>query len=109
MLLSPKPIVINISSWLGSIERKTTGGHYSYSASKAALNMMNKALALEIKSDGIISIVVNPGWVKTDMGGTQASLTTEESVNGMINNILNKVEIKDTGKFFQWDGSQHPW
>lgn len=103
------PVVISIGSWLGSITVKDFGGHYGYATSKSALNMMNRAMALEIKEEGIIAVVVNPGWVQTDMGGNNAKLTPEESVRGIINNVLQKITINDTGKFFQWDGSEHPW
>ena len=106
---SPKPIVVSISSWLGSITIKDFGGHYSYATSKSALNMMNKAMALEVKDDNIIAIVVNPGWVQTDMGGSKAKLTPEQSVRGMIDNVLNKLSLADTGRFYQWDGTEHPW
>lgn len=104
-----RPVVINISSWLGSITKKDFGGHYGYATSKAALNMMNKALALEIKQMGITSIVLNPGWVQTDMGGGKAPLTPEQSVRSTIDNVLNTITLESTGEFFQWDGSPHPW
>ncbi len=106
---SNNPIVVSISSWLGSISKKNIGGHYGYATSKSALNMMNKAMALELQDEGIIAIVVNPGWVQTDMGGTKAPLITKQSVRGLIDNVINKINIGDTGKFYQWDGSEHPW
>lgn len=101
--------IIQIGSWLGSIEIKTTGANYSYAVSKSALNMMNRALAFDLKPDGVISVVVNPGWVQTSMGGQKAQFTTEESVQNLIENVLEKVELEDTGKFFNYDGSIHPW
>ena len=105
-----KPIVVSVSSWLGSIAAKDSmRGHYSYCTSKAALNMMNRAMSIELKEEGIISIVVNPGWVRTDMGGETADLTAEQSVNGLVENVIEKVTIGDTGRFYQWDGSIHPW
>ena len=105
-----RPVVVSISSWLGSISDKTDArGHYGYTTSKAALNMMNRNLAVELKDEGIIAVVVNPGWVQTDMGGESADLTTDQSVRGLIDNVVNKVTIKDSGEFFQWDGSKHPW
>ena len=106
---SSRPVVVSIGSWLGSVSVKNSGGHYSYATSKSALNMMNKAMALELKEEGIIAVVVNPGWVQTDMGGSKAPLTPEESVNGIVNNVIKRVKIADTGKFLQWDGTEHPW
>lgn len=106
---SERPVVVSISSWLGSIGEKTTGGHYGYATSKAALNMMNRAMAFELKDRGVVAVVVNPGWVKTDMGGDRARLTPEEAVGGMIENVADRVGLEDTGEFFQWDGTRHPW
>lgn len=107
---SPRPIVINISSWLGSVgDKKTSRGHYAYTTSKAALNMMNRNLAIELKDEGIISLVVNPGWVRTTMGGNAADLSPEQSVRGLIDNVIARVSLQDSGEFFQWDGSKHPW
>ncbi len=103
------PKIINIGSWLGSISIKTTGGNYSYAVSKSALNMMTRALAFDLVKDNITTIVVNPGWVQTDMGGGKAALTTEQSVKGLIENVLNKVTLQDAGKFLQWDGTEHVW
>lgn len=99
---SDRPLVVSISSWLGSISIKTTNlANYSYSTSKAALNMMNRAMAIEVKEEGIIALVVNPGWVVTDMGGQKATLTPEQSVRGVIDNVLNKVTLEDSGNFYQ--------
>jgi NAD(P)-dependent dehydrogenase (short-subunit alcohol dehydrogenase family) len=101
--------IINIGSWLGSISIKKSGGNYSYAVSKSALNMMNRALAYDLLRDTIISVVVNPGWVQTDMGGGKAQFTVEQSVLNLIENVVNKIEISDTGKFLNFDGTEHPW
>ncbi|MBA2612813.1 MAG: SDR family oxidoreductase [Bacteroidetes bacterium] len=103
------PKIINIGSWLGSISIKTTGGNYSYAVSKSALNMMTRALAFDLVKENIITVVVNPGWVQTDMGGGKAALTTEQSVKGLLENVLHKITLQDNGKFLQWDGSEHTW
>jgi NAD(P)-dependent dehydrogenase (short-subunit alcohol dehydrogenase family) len=101
--------IINIGSWLGSISIKKTGGNYSYALSKSALNMMNRALAFDLLNDNVISVVVNPGWVQTDMGGGKAQFTAEQSVLNLIQNIVDKIELADTGKFLNFDGKEHPW
>jgi NAD(P)-dependent dehydrogenase (short-subunit alcohol dehydrogenase family) len=107
--LSQRPVVVSIGSWLGSVTNKDFGGHYSYSSSKSALNMLNRAMALEIKSDNIVAVVINPGWVRTQMGGEKAHLSPTESVRSMINNVVCCVTLEQTGLFFNWDGSFHPW
>lgn len=103
------PKIVNISSWLGSISTKHSGGNYSYTTSKAALNMMSRSLAFDAIKEGVVTIVVNPGWVQTRMGGFSASLTPEESIQRLIDNVLVKVTKEDAGKFFDWDGSEHVW
>ena len=64
---SAAPKVVHVSSKMGSIGDNTSGGHYEYRASKAALNMISRSLALD--NDWLVSLVVHPGWVRTDMGG----------------------------------------
>ncbi len=102
------PKIINITSQLGSIERKTFGGHYSYSSSKAALNMLVRTLAFDIRSKGIIVVVVHPGWVRTDMGGENAPIRTVDSVQGMLN-LIDRLSIENTGSFLTWEGNVLPW
>jgi NAD(P)-dependent dehydrogenase (short-subunit alcohol dehydrogenase family) len=102
------PKIINISSWLSSISEKTQGGNYSYCASKTTLNMLNRALAFDVLPFGIIAIVVNPGWVQTDMGGPNARLSPVESVRGLLQ-VVDNLKEADAGGFFDWNGAVHPW
>jgi len=62
--------IINITSKLGSIDDNRSGHHYLYRSSKAALNMVTKNLAIDLATYGITTIVLHPGLVQTDMGGT---------------------------------------
>lgn len=105
---APWAKVLNISSWLGSISNKTTGGNYGYSASKAALNMLGRILAFDLKERGIHSAMFNPGWVKTDMGGPRAALTAEQSVTGILK-FAEKLGDDQVGGFFDHNGDPHPW
>ncbi len=68
---------------MGSIDDNTSGGRYAYRSSKAALNMVTKSLAVDLAPRGISAIVLHPGWVQTDMGGSNASTSVEKSVAGM--------------------------
>lgn len=100
--------IINTTSILGSISRKTSGGFYGYSESKAALNMFTRSLAGELRSAGFICIVIHPGWVQTDMGGASAPVTVEKSAAGMRNVIAN-LTAEGSGEFWTFDGQQLPW
>jgi NAD(P)-dependent dehydrogenase (short-subunit alcohol dehydrogenase family) len=100
--------VVSVSSWLGSLAGKSGGGNYSYCASKTALNMLMRAFAFDVLPLGIISVVVNPGWVQTDMGGPRASSTPEQAVRGLLQ-VVDGLTEEDAGKFFDADGQEHPW
>ncbi len=102
------PKIINLTSQLGSLTRKTFGGHYSYSSSKAALNMFTRTLAFDIRSRGIVVVVVHPGWVKTDMGGEAAPLRAADAVHGMME-LIDRLTIENTGAFYSWEGETLPW
>jgi len=104
------PKIVNISSKMGSLWWKEIegGGDYSYCSSKAALNMLTRILALDLRPDGIIVVALNPGWVQTDMGGSSADLTPTESVRGMLG-VIERLTKADTSKFFTWEGQEHPW
>lgn len=102
------PKIVNISSDAGSLKNKTEGGYYSYSISKAALNMFTRTLANDLRTEEIIVIAIHPGWVQTDMGSKNAKLTPSESVNGMVK-LINKLTLNDTGKFYTYDGGEYPW
>jgi NAD(P)-dependent dehydrogenase (short-subunit alcohol dehydrogenase family) len=104
-----KPIVVNISSWLGSVSQLSFGGHYAYTGSKNLLNIFNKSMAFELKADGIICVNVNPGWVQTAMGGAKANFTTEQAVQQLFANVIDSITLNDSGRFIHYDGTDHAW
>ncbi|KAH8915641.1 NAD(P)-binding protein [Atractiella rhizophila] len=71
------------------------------------LNMVSRKLAAELKPEGFTVILVQPGWVKTDMGGEQAMLTTEESVTGLVKRI-EEIKPEESGHIGapgeKWEG-----
>lgn len=71
--------------------------------------MFNKSMSFELKRDGIICLNVNSGWVKTDLGGQKAECTPEESVNVIIQNVLENASLETSGSFVNYDGTLHPW
>ncbi len=101
-------MVVSISSRLGSIAKNESGGYAGYRESKAALNMFMRSLAVEMKASDFICIAMSPGWVRTDMGGSSATLSPEESVSGMLR-TLNALTPKDSGRYLSYDGSELPW
>lgn len=105
---SDQKTIVTISSKMGSIEENTSGGSYMYRSSKAAVNMVVKSLAIDLKSAGITSVALHPGWVKTDMGGTNALISATESVSGM-RHVISCLTPADSGKFIAYDGKIVPW
>ncbi|KAF5287804.1 hypothetical protein FQR65_LT12172 [Abscondita terminalis] len=77
-----KGVVVNMSSMLGSMELNTTGGLYPYRLSKAALNAASKSMSIDFKDDGVMVTSLHPGWVKTDLGGSNAPMEIEENIVG---------------------------
>jgi NAD(P)-dependent dehydrogenase (short-subunit alcohol dehydrogenase family) len=100
--------IVNITSQLGSIANNTGGSTYAYRASKAALNQLNRSLANELRADGFTCVAVHPGWVRTDMGGPNATLAPEDAVRSMLG-AIEKLKTDDTGKFLNYDGTPLPW
>ncbi len=97
-----------LSSQLGSIEYNTSGGMYIYRSSKTGLNQVVKSLSVDLKPQGITVVSLHPGWVKTDMGGPNAPVSIDESIKGMIQ-VIDKTDIRDTGRFLNYDGKELPW
>jgi NAD(P)-dependent dehydrogenase (short-subunit alcohol dehydrogenase family) len=102
------PKIVNISSQLGSLTRKSSGGRYSYCSSKAALNMLTRALAFDLRSDGIVVLAMHPGWVRTDMGGSGAPVAPAESAQG-IQRVADGLTMSDSGAFYTYQGREVPW
>jgi NAD(P)-dependent dehydrogenase (short-subunit alcohol dehydrogenase family) len=102
---APHPRVINISSLAGSVSQKEDARHYCYSASKAALNMLTRAMAAELRPRGITVVAVTPGWVKTELGGPQAPLSVEESASSLAATI-DRLTHHDAGHFLDRDGKK---
>nr|XP_055030502.1 C-factor [Misgurnus anguillicaudatus] len=105
--------VINMSSLLGSVElywgvRAKTFKWYPYRASKSALNMITRCLAVDLKEDGVLCIALHPGWVRTDMGGPEAPLSTEDSIASVLS-VIGGLTEKDHGSFLHYAGKKLPW
>jgi len=103
-----RKLIVNLTSRMGSIEANAGGGSYGYRASKAALNMINRNLAIELGGEGFTCVVLHPGWVQTDMGGAGAPLTPQESVSAMLR-VIDDLDRDANGQFLNYDGTPIPW
>lgn len=100
--------LITISSSIGSIGDPEKGQHFAYRTSKAAVNMAMAKLADSLASQKIIVGLLDPGWCRTDLGGSGADYDPAESVARM-RGIIEGLTIGDTGRFLRHDGYEHPW
>jgi NAD(P)-dependent dehydrogenase (short-subunit alcohol dehydrogenase family) len=102
---SQHPRILNISSGLGSIAERDGFGYYPYAISKAALNMLTRSIAFEFAGKGITAVAISPGWVRTDMGGAEATLSPEESASA-IAGAIRKINPVHNGKFLDRNGDE---
>ncbi|KAL2022645.1 hypothetical protein VTK56DRAFT_4989 [Thermocarpiscus australiensis] len=112
-LLSSNVRILNMTSGLGSMQRssemkprKCAG----YSISKAALNMLTVHQSEDLKPHlpGAVVICMDPGWVKTRLGGEGALLEPSESIGGMLK-VLHGLSEEDNGAFYHYSGEKIPW
>ncbi len=106
MVEAAKGKFIFISSGMGSITDASRSGGWVYRVSKAALNMAVKTAAVDYPNAALIAMC--PGWVKTDLGGTDATLTAEESVSAMLR-VIESLTLHDTGTFRNYAGARLSW
>ena len=99
--------MVAITSGLSSIA-ESSGGYVPYRSSKAALNMAWRQLAFETKRLGVIAAVLDPGWVRTRMGGSSAPSSPEDSV-GDMRRVIEGLTPDKSGGFYKRDGSIEPW
>ena len=106
--LGPGSQVANITSQIGSMVVGANFNDLPYATSKAVMNMVTVQLAAQLEDSGVSVVAFHPGWVRTDMGGSAADISAEESAQGILA-TLETFQLEDSGAFLRWDGSIHPW
>lgn len=97
-----------LSSAMGSIGGSQHGGDLIYRVSKAAVNMVVHNANLQYSPQGLRIVSLHPGWVRTDMGGSNAEVSPEDSVAGM-RRVIADLSDEDSGQFLDFQGKQLPW
>jgi NAD(P)-dependent dehydrogenase (short-subunit alcohol dehydrogenase family) len=67
-----------------------------------------QGLANDLEPEGIAAVSIHPGWVRTDMGGPNASIAPETSAAGILE-IADRLSLSETGRFLNYDGSEIDW
>ncbi len=107
-LVPPTGTIGVMSSGLGSVANNTTGGYEVYRASKAALNTLMRSFAARHGDDPRTFLIMDPGWVRTDMGGPDATLAVEESVSRLVE-VIGAKSGKGGLSFLDYRGRTLPW
>jgi NAD(P)-dependent dehydrogenase (short-subunit alcohol dehydrogenase family) len=105
--LGERPRIVMMSSVLGSMALAGTV-NAAYRASKAALNKFAQCLADELRPSGVAVVSMHPGWVRTDMGGPGATLSVEESAEGIIK-VVESLMLSDTRRYVDYRGVDIDW
>lgn len=105
---SDRKCVANISSQMGSITQYGDDEDFIYRSSKTALNMVTLNLSIDLKPRGITFLSIHPGWVQTDMGGSNAPVLPAISAEG-IATVIENATPDMSGGFFAYDGTELPW
>ena len=108
LMRSDQPLVVMMSSDMGSIGNNDMGQSYAYRTSKAALNMIARSLAVDLGDRGIRVISMAPGWTQTALGGWTATWSVEDSVAKQIK-VITALGPEDTGRFLNLHGESVPW
>lgn len=103
-----RSVVVNLSSGMASIGNLASPMDYAYCTSKAALNMMSRHLAFDLRRQGTVVVAMSPGWVSTDMGGPAAPLEPQQSVKNMLA-VVDGLTPADTARFLDHTGEDIPW
>jgi len=114
LLDGQRGVLAVLSAKVGSIEDNRLGGWYSYRASKAALNMLLKTAAIEVKRSNPNAVLVSlhPGTVNTGLSkpfkGEQIGRPAPVAAQDMLA-VLDGLSAADTGSFMSYSGERLPW
>ena len=87
------------------IQKHSGGESYFYRASKAAINNIMITFSNELRNSEIPIVSVHPGWVRTEMGGSFATLSTQESASSLYK-FIQKIDMTKSGHFYNYDGNK---
>lgn len=101
--------ILVISSRMGSISDNEQGRSYAYRSSKSALNCAMRSFAIDVQPTGVHVMLIHPGWVKTNMGGPNALIDVESSINGMLAQVEKNLSKSHAEVLHRFDGELIAW
>lgn len=104
---SKRPRIVFMSSVLGSMALTGTF-NVAYRASKAGLNKIAQCLADDLRAEGIVVVSLHPGWVRTEMGGPNATLSVAQSAEAIIP-LVENLTLDDTRRYLDYRGVDIDW
>jgi NAD(P)-dependent dehydrogenase (short-subunit alcohol dehydrogenase family) len=104
-------LIVNISTIVSSHGDSTVskGGGYAYRASKSALNIMNKAMSIDLLPLDIYSTLLHPGYVATDMTAFQGTVSISDSADGIIRHLESMPAAELNNRFFSFQSQEIPY
>jgi NAD(P)-dependent dehydrogenase (short-subunit alcohol dehydrogenase family) len=108
LLEGRRKLIIVMSTGNASIGGNRNGEMLAYRASKSALNQIARTMAWEWAGEGITTVMLNPGWVRTDMGGPNAPLAPAEAAAAILR-FVTEADTTLNGRFVNPDRSELPW
>lgn len=97
-----------VTSRMGSVTDNTSGGHYGYRMSKAAVNMAGVSLARDLKDRDISVVLLHPGYVDTDMTNHSGDVAPADAAAGLLQRI-DELTLQTSGSFKHANGETLPW
>ncbi len=114
LLIPPHPRIGLMSSRVGSISDNSSGGSYAYRASRAALNSVEKSMAVDLKEKGVVVVLMHPGYVKTGLVASERMEQVREAVEPeeaaeKLWKVFMEKGMEDSGRFWHREGVKLPW
>jgi NAD(P)-dependent dehydrogenase (short-subunit alcohol dehydrogenase family) len=97
-----------VTSRMGSVADNTSGSHYGYRMSKAAVNMAGVSLARDLEDRDIAIILLHPGYVNTDMTNHTGNVEPADAAAGILQRI-DELDLATSGTFRHANGEALPW
>lgn len=108
-ILNRPALIANVTSKVGSVDDNGSGKGYAYRASKAALNIINKSMSIDLKEEfDVTCMLLHPGWVQTDMTEKRGLIETPECAKGLIKAMEGKYGSLN-GRWYDYKGDEIPW